>query len=73
MEEISPLRFAAVEMTVGREALASFVSFRNDCKLPAAVSSRAEVHVGMGVVCRDSIETQSREISGRNASYTIEA
>ena len=25
------------------------------------------------VVCRDSIETQSREISGRNASYTIEA
>lgn len=25
------------------------------------------------VVCRDSIETQSREISGRNASYTIKA
>ena len=71
--EISPLRFAAVEMTVEREAPASFVSFRNDCKLPAAVSSRAEVHVGMESVCRDSIETQSREISGRNAFYTIEA
>ena len=51
----------------------SFVSFRNDYKLPAAMSSRAEVHVGMGVVCRDSIETQSRGISGRSASYTIEA
>ncbi len=59
-------------MTVGQVALVSSASFRNDYKLPAAVSSRAEIHVGMGVVCRDSIETQSREISGRNASYTIE-
>ena len=58
-------------MTVGREAPASSASFRNDYKLPAAVSSRAEVHVGMGVMYRDSIETQSREISGCNASYTI--
>ena len=47
MEEISPLRFAAVEMTVRQAAPMSFISFRNACKLPAAVSSRAGVHVGM--------------------------
>ena len=46
--EISPLRFAAVEMTVRQAAPASFVSFRNDCKLSSDVSSRAERHVGMG-------------------------
>ena len=45
--EISPLRFAAVEMTVRQAAPVSIVYFRNDYKLPAAVSSRAEIHVGM--------------------------
>ena len=71
--EISPLHFVAVEMTVEEGSANVIVSFRNDYKLPAAMSSRAEGHVVMGVVCRDSIETQSREISSRNASYTIEA
>ena len=46
--EIFPLRFAAVEMTVGQVGPMSFVFFRNDCKLSSDVSSRAEVHVGMG-------------------------
>ena len=71
--EIFPLRFVAVEMTVGREAPASFASFRNDYKLPSAVSSRAEVHVVIAINVFSAIETQSREISGRNASYIIEA
>ena len=73
MREISLLRFAAFEMTVRREARVSSASFWDDYKLLSDVSSRAEGHVGMGVVCRDSIETQSREISGHNVSYTIEA
>ena len=69
--EISPLCFAAVEMTVGQVALVSSASFRNDYKLPAAVSSRAEVHVVIAVNVFSAIETQSREISGHNVSCTI--
>ena len=71
MGEISPLHVAAVEMTVGQAARVSSASFRNEYKLPSAVLSRTEVHVGMGVVCRDSIETQSQEISGHNEGCTI--
>ena len=71
--EISPLRFAAVEMTVGREATASFVSFGMTAScLPLCHLEQRYMSV-WEVVCRDSIETQSREISGHNACYTIEA
>ena len=59
-------------MTVGTGSADVIVYFLNECKLPAAVSSRAEGHVVWEVMYRDSIETQSREISGRNAFYTIE-
>ena len=49
------------------------VYFLNEYKLSSAVSSRAGVHVGMVINVFSAIETQSREISGRNASYTIES
>ena len=49
----------------------SFVSFRNDYKLPAAVSSRAEVHVGMTTHVFSTNEALSREISQLNAACAI--
>ena len=71
MGEISPLRFAAVEMTVGQAARVSIVYFLNECKLPAAVSSRAEGHVGMTTHVFSTNEALSREISQLNAACAI--
>lgn len=49
----------------------SFVSFRNNCKLPAAVSSRAEVHVGMTTHVFSTNGALSREIFQLNAACAI--
>ena len=71
MGEIPPLRFAAVEMTVGQAAPVSIVYFLNDYKLPAAVSSRAEGHVGMTTHVFSTNEALSRESSQLNAACAI--
>ena len=46
--EISPLRFAAVEMTGAGQRFGQFVSLRMTVCCPPTPSSRAEERVGMG-------------------------
>ena len=60
--EISPLRFAAVEMTGRGSVLVNLLPGLTVCFLPAS-SSRAEERAGMGTKTLGSNETQSREIS----------
>ena len=67
--EISPLRFASVEMTKWRVGVSVICPFEMTvCCLPPP-SSRAEGHGGMGIKTSGAIETLSREISGRYAAY----
>ena len=67
--EISPLRFASVEMTKWPVGVSVICPFEMTvCRLPPP-SSRAEGHGGMGIKTSGAIETLSREISGRYAAY----
>ena len=72
--EISPLRFAAVEMTEGAWQRSGQFAPGNDCMLPAGIviSSGGE-RAGMVVKTLGSIETLSREISCHHGACHISA